>query len=98
MADLSQVRDTFAQNLNAAVYPNGLMMPSVAGVPVTINSGWPIRTELDRQLQAGSAMVSIYPTEQSRVVTTFQRNFIPNTLTAPTITLTVMGMAVTVGG
>ena len=98
MADLSQVRQTFAENLVNAVYPNGINMPSVAGVEVTINDGWPIRTNLDKILQMGKAMVSIYPTNQSRVVTTFQRNFIPNTLTPATLTATVAGNTVTIGG
>lgn len=89
MADLSQVRDTFANNLNTPIYPNGTSMPSVCGVPVTINAGWPIRTNLDKQLQMGNAMVSLYPTKMERVVTTFQRNFIPNTFTSPTLTATV---------
>lgn len=89
MADLSQIRDTIAENLQTPIYPNGLMMPSIAGVPVTINSGWPIRTQLDKQLQMGNAMVSVYPLKNERVVTKFQRNYIPNTPTPATLVMTV---------
>ncbi|MDE2024859.1 MAG: hypothetical protein KGJ07_00020 [Patescibacteria group bacterium] len=98
MADLSQVRDTIAQNIVTAIYPNGTSQPSVCGVPVTVNSGWPIATVLDQQLQLGNAMVSVYPTNQNRIVTKFQRIYIPNTLTPATITLTVASNTVTVGG
>ena len=98
MSDLSEVRNTIAQNLVTPIYPNGTSMPSIAGIPITINAGWPIRTNLDQQLQMGNGMVSVYPMKQERVVTKFQRKFYPNTYTAPTITLTVTGQTVTVTG
>lgn len=96
MSDLSQVRDTIAQNLQTPIYPNGVNSPSVAGVPVTIVAGWPIRTNLDKELQQGRAMVSVYPMSQERIMTKFQRNYIPNTITEPTIFLTVDSAAETV--
>ena len=96
MSDLSQVRDTIAANLNTPVYPNGTGMPSIAGVPVTINSGWPIRTNLDKQLQMGNAMVSVYPVNQERVMTKFERQYESNTFTPPTLILTVNLLTYTV--
>lgn len=96
MSDLSQVRDVIAQNLNTPVYPNGLNNPSIAGVPVTIYSGWPIRTELDKQLQLGNAVVSVYPKNQERDVTKFQRIFQSNTVTPATLVLTVNSRAETI--
>lgn len=98
MADLSQVRDTIAQNIATAIYPNGTSQPSVCGVPVTINSGWPIGTVLDKQLQMGNAMVSVYPTNQNRIMTKFQRIYAPNIFTPATLTLTVSKQNVTIGG
>lgn len=89
MADLSQVRNTIAQNVATAVYPNGTSQPSVCGIPVTVVAGWPIRTNLDKELQLGNAMVSVYPMKQERVVTKFQRNYIPNTFTSATLIATV---------
>lgn len=98
MADLSQVRDTIAQNLVTPIYPNGTNQPSIAGVAVTINAGWPIRTNLDKQLQLGNAMVSVYPMKQERVLTPFQRIFEPNIKTLPTLTATATTNSVTIGG
>jgi hypothetical protein len=96
MADLSQVRDQIASNIQTPVYPNGTSMPSIAGVPVTINSGYPIRTQLDQQLQAGNAMVSVYPLPQERVMTKFERIYQPNSYSGATLVLTVNLNAYTV--
>jgi hypothetical protein len=98
MPDLTAVLQTMAQNLQTPIYPNGVDQPSVVGVPVTINDGWPIRTQLDQILQAGSAMVSVYPTKAQRAVTKFERVYQPLTLTPATLTLTVAGLTITVGG
>lgn len=98
MASLLQVLETLAQNLETPIYPNGLLNPSIVGVQVTIESGWPIRSQLDRDLEDGKVHVSVYPTNNERVVTKFQRNFESLTLTDPTITLTVENNTVTVGG
>lgn len=98
MADLSQVRDTIAQNLVTPIYPNGTSQPSIANLPVTIVSGWPIRTNLDKELQLGHAMVSVYPMRQERPVTKFQRNYLPNTATPPTLVATVGHYTVTITG
>lgn len=98
MADLSQVRDTIAQNLNTPIYPNGTSKPSITGSNVAIVSGWPVRTNLDLRLQANTPVVSVYPKNQERVVTKFQRIYAPNTATAATLTATAVGNKVTIGG
>lgn len=89
MSELSQVLSTVTDYVTTAVYPNGTSHPSVAGVQVTIESGWPIQSQLDDDLKSGYAHVSVYPTNQERVVTKFGRQFETNTLTAPTIIATV---------
>lgn len=89
MSELSQVLSTITNFVEQAVYPNGTGQPSVAGVQVTIESGWPIRSQLDTDLKAGYAHVSVYPTNQERVVTKFGREFESNTFSAPTIITTV---------
>lgn len=91
MPDISSVLTTVTQNLVTPIYPNGTGQPSIVGVQVTIGEGWPIRTQLDKDLQAGNAHVSVFPTTQERVVTKFERIYQPSTLTAPTIVLTTSG-------
>lgn len=98
MADISDVMQTIAENLVTPIYPDGLLEPSVCGVQVTIETGWPIRSQLDKDLSDGKAHVSVFPTNKERVMTKFERNFQSLTFTAPTITLTVSGQTVTVDG
>lgn len=98
MSDLAAVIQTIAQNLVTPIYPNGTTNPSIAGVQVTINDGWPIRSQLDADLQSGFAHVSVYPTNQERVMTKFERVYELNTQTPTTIVLTVSGTSVTVTG
>jgi hypothetical protein len=98
MPDLSQVLTTVTLLVQEAVYPNGTSQPSVAGVQVSIEEGWPIRSNLDKDLAAGYAHVSVFPTNKERVVTKFERTFQPNTLTPATLTAVVSGQTITIGG
>lgn len=98
MASLGQVTQTIAQNLVTPIYPNGVDNPSIVGVQVTINDGWPIRSQLDIDLENGLAHVSVFPTTKERVITKYERIYQPLTQVAPTIILTVRGKTVTVTG
>lgn len=99
MPDLSSVLNTVAGNLVTPVYPNGTGQPSiVAPAQVTIEAAWPIRTQLDKDLQAGNAHVSVYPTNMERVMTKFERNFQPSIATAATLMATVSGNTITITG
>ena len=98
MASLGQVLAVLTQNVTNAVYPNGLMQPSTAGVDTTIISGWPIRNKIDEILIANKALISVFPTNKVKIVTKFERVYQPITQTAPTLTATVSGSTVTIGG
>lgn len=98
VADLTDVLNTLSSLVATAVYPNGILQPSVAGVEVTVCPGWPVRTVLDDQLLLGHAMVSIFPTNQERIVTKFERAFQPLSQTPATLTLTILNNTVTIGG
>jgi hypothetical protein len=50
MADLSDVTAYLAQQVAAAVYPNGIAQPSVASMDCRIYEGWPIPDQLDNDL------------------------------------------------
>lgn len=98
MADLSTVVSAIADKVSLAVYPTGPLNPSVAGVDVTIFAGWPIRNDLDDVLNAGNAMVSVFPTNKERVVTKFPRQWQQISVLTPTLTATVLDNTVTIGG
>lgn len=96
MSSLQDVITTIAQNIVAPIYPNGTSDPSIISKDVSIITGWPVRNVLDSTLQAGNAQVSVYPTNHERVVTKFERNFLPLTETDATIIATVNIIAGTV--
>lgn len=98
MAGLFDVLNTLASLVTTAVYPSGTGQPSVTGKQVTIQQGFPIRTQQDIDLIAGYSHVSVYPTSKERPVTKYQRDYQPLTMTAPTLTVTVSGQTATIGG
>jgi hypothetical protein len=61
MADLSDCTAAISSIVSGAVYPNGLNQPSVVGIDVRIFEGWPIPAQLDADMTAGKANISIFP-------------------------------------
>ncbi len=100
MADLSDVEAALAQLAVTAIYPAGTAQASVAGVTVTIATGWPEPQQLDGIVAAGNAMVSVFPVPGHEENTT---RFVPamaavNGVPAAQLTLAVSGNQITVGG
>ena len=98
MATLLQVLQTLTSLVSTACYPNGTGMPSVTTKQISIESGFPIRTQQDLDLGSGFSHVYVYPTDKERVVTKFQRIYQPIAAVPATIVLTVNGNNVTVTG
>ncbi len=100
MADLSDVTLTLAQLAAAALYPNGTLQPSVAGITVTVAPGWPNPKQLESILAAGNAMFTVYPMPGMDANTTRFLDSDPVALVAPapSLTMTVLNNTVTVGG
>lgn len=61
MADLTDVTAYLAQKASDAVYPNGILQPSVTAADVRVFEGWPVAEQLDRDIAAGKSNVSVYP-------------------------------------
>ncbi len=100
MADLSDVEAALAQLAVTAIYPAGTAQPSVAGVTVTVASGWPEPQQLDGIMAAGNAMVTVFSKLGCEENTT---RFVPvmtavNGVPAAQLTLAVAGNRITVGG
>jgi hypothetical protein len=81
-----------------AVYPNGVMNPSVADVDVTIIQGWPIKNKLDDVLKAGKAMVSIFPTNKEKPITVFERIYKTVLISDSTVLVDIEGLNITFSG
>lgn len=100
MADITDVTNAIATLAANVLYPNGTSQPSVAGVKVTVAPGWPIPSQLDAIIAAGNAMLTVYsmPGMDSNT-TRFLSQMAPKTaIPAASLTLTVSGNQITVGG
>jgi hypothetical protein len=97
MADLSDVQDGLVSLIAGTLYPNGTSQPSAPGIPVRIYAGWPVAAQLDADMLAGNAHVSVFNRE-SRNTTRYQLAQVDPVVTAPLLALTISGRTVTVGG
>jgi hypothetical protein len=99
MADLSDVENALVSLIAQALYPNGTGQASAAGgVPCVVYAGWPVPAQLDADLAAGKVHISVFPRAEERNTTRFGQDWQPLTANTPTLTLTVDGQTVTVGG
>lgn len=98
MADIGDVLDVLAGQCEALVYPQGTTQPSVSQAKVVIYPGWPTPAQLDRDLAAGAAHVSVFATGAETNSTRYQPKAQVVSQAAPTVTLTASGKTVTVGG
>lgn len=98
MADLSDVQNTLVNLIQTAVYPNGTGNPSIINAGVRIYAGWPIPAGLDSDLSNGISNINVFTTNMERNTTRFQTDWQDSLINTATITLTVSGNTITVGG
>lgn len=102
MADLSDVTQTLVTLAAQAIYPNGMTSPSVIGAPVKIFAGWPLPAQLNADVSGDPAVsqVSVFPLPgMDANVTRFLGNDpVPTQTPTASLTMTVSGTQVTVGG
>lgn len=99
MADTSDVENELVDLIAAVIYPAGTSQPSIVNATVGIERGWPTANDLDQELGAGQAIISVFPPPGlERNTTRWPRE--EQLLTAPTHTLTaqIAGNVVTLGG
>lgn len=99
MADVSDVCNTLVGLIAGLIYPNGTGEAPAGNCPPTkVYYGWPLPEQLQSDLEAGTAHVSVYPRPEERNTTRYPLQWRPVKVNTPTLTLTVSGQAVTVGG
>ena len=98
MADESDVETTLVSLSFAALYPNGTNFPSVAGPDCRIYRGWPNSAALDADLTAGRINVTVFPVPGHVRTTTRYTQIRPGRAAQATLTASVSGTAVTLGG
>lgn len=97
MSDLSDVSGALVSLIAGIAYPNGTTQPSIVGNPVLVYGGWPNPVNLAADLKANKIHVSVFPTLE-RIVDTAASDWTVPTAPVNTVTLTLTGQTVTVGG
>ena len=99
MADATDVENALVSLIAATLYPNGTGQPSAAGgVPCMVYAGWPVPAQLDADLAAGKVHVSVFPRAEERNTTRFSQDLQTLSTNTATLTLTISGQTITVGG
>jgi hypothetical protein len=104
MSDVSDVSAALVGLIAQALYPNGTAQPSVTGYPTVIYAGWPTSSQLDADLAGfsnglgGRLHVTVFPTPTEKRDPPYRTQWEELTVTAPTLTATITGQTVTIGG
>ncbi|SOY56852.1 hypothetical protein [Cupriavidus taiwanensis] len=97
MAGLADVSNALVALIAQIAYPNGTSQPSITGQGVKVYAGWPVPAVLTADLKAGKAHVSVFP-RAVKYLQSAKSKWAALTAAEHTVTLTVAGQAVTVGG
>ena len=99
MADITDVSNALVTVIAGIVYPNGTSQPSITGAPVLVYQGWPDAVQLRADLAAGKVHVSVFPQPNMlRIVDSAMSDWSTPSAPVNTVTLTLSGQTVTVGG
>lgn len=100
MADISDVEDALVDMASGMLYPNGILQPPVvSGIDtIKVYAGWAIPPVLEADIKNNISHVTIFPSNPGRNTTRFPQDWHEKNITPATITLTVAGDTVTVGG
>lgn len=98
MPDLSEIESALVSLIAQIVYPYGTAADSATGDKFKVFRGWPIPTNLDKDLKAGVVNISVFPLDVEQNLTRFSVGW--QEIPSPPITLTmdVEGQTITVGG
>lgn len=99
MADISDVENALVTLCGATLYPNGSSSPSIVNANIRVYRGWPNSGQLDTDLLAGTSHVTV--AEQagySRLTGGYLCDSPTNVIGAVTLTASVAGSTVTLGG
>lgn len=99
MADESDVEHALVGLITTALYPAGVDQPCRAGLFCKVFRGWPLSPDLETDLRASTAQVSVFSRNGvERVTTRYPREWQLLSIPVRTLTATVSGATVTIGG
>lgn len=100
MADLSDVSNLLVAQVAAYLYPNGTANPisPIAGCAVKVFVGWPQPEATREDFTNNIGYVSVYPLPTETVLRSTVREWEVQSIAAPTVTVAVSDVTVTLGG
>jgi hypothetical protein len=104
MADLTDALNAVVGLLVQALYPGGTAQPSASGDPTIVYAGWPQASQLDKDLagfsnsQGGRVHVSVFARDGETLQPAYSNAWSPLSKQAATVTLSIAGQAITLGG
>ena len=105
MADIADVNMALVNLISSAVYPNGTALPSAIVMPDGSNpacrvyAGWPLPSDLEADVAAKILNISVYcQPGMEQNVSRYPYQWVDQTKVASTITATVSGSTITLGG
>ncbi|PUA19583.1 hypothetical protein [Glaciimonas sp. PCH181] len=98
MSDIIDVQNTLVGVIANAAYPNGTGQASVSGNPIVVYAGWPTASRLDADLIAGKAHITVFPTATESNKTRYPRDWVQQSVNTATVTATIAGQTVVIGG
>ena len=98
MSDVIDVQNALVATVAAAVYPNGTGAASVSGSPIVVYAGWPTASRLDADLLTGKAHISVYPTMIEQNKTRYLKDWTQGSINTATVTATIAGQTIVIGG
>lgn len=99
MADQADVENALASVIADALYPNGTAQASIVGVECSVARGWPTESGVNAAVNAGNVLITVHQRAGfSRDATRYSRNAFVVSQSAPTVTASVSGFVVTIGG
>ncbi len=98
MADLSDVSNMLVTLAAQTLYPNGTAQPSLIAAPVRLYPGWPTPNQLDQDLAVGTVHVNVFARPDEKPLVSTIRDWLPLSVSVATITASISGQSVTMGG
>jgi len=99
MATIRDVENAIQEIVREAIYPNGMSNPPIILNEVRIGNGWPVATQLDQDLLAGNAQITVFPVGMTdKNVTRFTQIWQESYRNLATLFINVVDNQITIDG
>lgn len=98
MSSVIDVQNALVNVIAAALYPSGTSQPSVSNSDIIVYAGWPTASNLDADLLVSKSHVTVFATPTEKNVTRFPKDWQQLSIETATLTASVVGQTIVIGG